>query len=334
MNVAPRVTGTVLRVAVVENQAVKAGDLLFEIDPRDYQLRLDQAQAALAASESRVTVARSDTALVQASTRALVSQAEAGVATARAVLAQAQAQTRVAESQARLADADVERYRSLLARDEISRQRLDQAVTAAESAHAQLEAAGKSVSSAEAQVRQAQGRLDEARTAPRQIAVKQAQIGSASADIATSHAQLALAQQDLAYTRVLAPCDGRVTRKTVLTGQVVQANQSALALVSGKPWVTANFKETQLARMAVGQTVTIKVDAYPARELLGHIESLQPGTGSRFSLLPPENATGNFVKVVQRLPVKIVLDETPEVLLRLAPGMSAQPRVQLTGDGR
>ncbi|MDE3010283.1 MAG: HlyD family secretion protein [Pseudomonadota bacterium] len=334
VNIAPRVGGTVLSVAVKDNQMVKTGDLLFEIDPRDFQLRVDQSQAALAAAEARVTVARDDTALVQASTTAVISQAEAGVAAAEASLAQAQAQARASESQTRLADTDVERYKALVARDEIPRQRLDQAITTAESAHAQLEAAHKMVGNGEAQLRQAQGRLAEARTAPRQVAVKQAQVGSLSADIVTARAQLALARQDLAYTRVLAPGDGRVTRKSVLVGQVLQGNQTALAIVSANPWVTANFKETQLTRMAVGQAVTLKVDAFPGRELLGHIDSLQPGTGARFSLLPPENATGNYVKVVQRVPVKIVFDEPPEVLARLAPGMSVEPRVQLAPKSR
>jgi membrane fusion protein (multidrug efflux system) len=331
--IAPRVGGTVRTVAVIENQKVNVGDLLFEIDPRDFELHVLQAQAALAASEARVAVARKDSALVSASTRATVSQAEAGLASAQAAVAQVQAQTRVSESQARLADADVERYRTLLAKDEISRQRLDQAQAAAESAHAQVDAAHKAVTGAEAQVRQWQGRLEEARTAPRQVAVKEAQVGSFSADVATARSLLALAEQDLAYTRVLAPAAGRVARKSVLVGQVLQANQGALSIVSGKPWVIANFKETQLTRMAVGQAVSVRVDAYPERRLLAHVESLQDGTGSRFSLLPPENATGNYVKVVQRIPVKIVFDETPDVLLRLAPGMSVVPRVQVGGPG-
>lgn len=329
VQIAPRVGGTVLRVAVVENQMVNTGDLLFEIDPRDYQLRLDQARAALAASEARVSVARDDTALVQASSRATVTQAEAGLGAAQAALAQAQAQSRVAEAQSRLADQDVERYRALLAKDEISRQRLDQAVTAADSARAQLDAAQKAISSAEAITRQSKGKVDEAMTAPRQIAVKQAQVGSLSADIQTARAQLAMAEQDLAYTKIVAPAAGRVTRKSVLTGQVLQPNQSALAIVSGKPWIVANFKETQLTRMAPGQAVQVRVDAFPDRKLRAHIESLQPGTGSRFSLLPAENATGNYVKVVQRLPVKIVFDESNDVLAHLAPGMSVEPRVQV-----
>ncbi len=327
--IAPRVGGTVATVAVAENQTVKAGDLLFRIDPRDYQLRLDQAKAALVASEARVGVARSDSSLVTASTHATVTQAEAGQAVAQGNLAQAQAQVKAAEAQSRLADADVERYRNLLAKDEISRQRLDQAVTQAESAHAALDVAHKAVLSAEAAVRQAAGRLEEARTAPRQVAVKQAQVQSLGADLQTVQTQVALAQQDLAYTEVRAPQAGRVTRKAVLPGQVLQAGQAALSLVTGKPWVVANFKETQLTRMAPGQSVDVKVDAFPDRRLLAHVESLQPGTGARFSLLPPENATGNYVKVVQRVPVKIVFDETPEVLARLAPGMSVEPRVQV-----
>ncbi len=327
--IAPRVGGTVLSVAVVENQRVKVGAPLFEIDPRDYQLRVTQARAALAASEARVNVARNDVSLISASTHAGVDQAEAAVAAAQGNLAQAQAQVRAAEAQARLADSDVERYKALLAKDEISRQRLDQATTMAEAAHAQADAARKAVSSAEALVRQSGGKLEEAHTAPRQVAVKEAQVSSLGADIATARAQLAVAEQDLAYAQVTAPVDGRVTRKSVLPGQVVAGGQAVLALVSGKPWVVANFKETQLARMAPGQAVEVRVDAYPQRALLAHVESLQPGTGSRFSLLPPENATGNYVKVVQRVPVKIVFDETAEVLSHLAPGMSVEPRVHV-----
>jgi len=327
--IAPRVGGTVLRVAVTENQMVKQGDILFDLDPKDYQLKVNQLTAMVAAGEARASVARNDSGLVQASTRATVTQAEAGLAAAQAMVAQAEAQRSATESQAKLAIADVERYKTLLAKDEISRQRLDQAVTAADAAKAQAESARKAVTSAEAMVRQASGKLDEAKTAPRQIAVKESQVGSAVADLQTLQSQLASAQQDLSYTTVSAPAAGRVARKSVLVGQVMQANQTALYIVTGQPWVIANFKETQLTRMAVGQTVAVKVDAFPGQLLNAHVESLQAGTGSRFSLLPPENATGNYIKVVQRIPVKIVFDEKPETLAKLAPGMSVVPEVHL-----
>jgi membrane fusion protein (multidrug efflux system) len=152
------------------------------------------------------------------------------------------------------------------------------------------------------------------------------------ADLQTLRSQLASAQQELSYTKVASPASGRIARKSVLVGQVMQANQTALNIVTGQPWVIANFKETQLMRMAVGQKVEVKVDAFPGRPLHAHIESLQAGTGSRFSLLPPENATGNYIKVVQRIPVKIVFDEKPETLAKLAPGMSVVPDVHLTAE--
>jgi len=328
--IAARVGGTVLNVAVTENQMVKQGDLLFELDPQDYQLKVNQLTAMVHAGEARAAVARNDSGLVQASTKASVMQAEAGLAAAQAMVAQAEAQRSAADSQAKLAMADVERYRTLLAKDEISRQRLDQAVTAADAAKAQAESARKAVTSAEAMVRQASGKLEEAKTAPKQIAVKESQIGSVIADLQTLQAQLASAQQDLSYTKISAPAGGRIARKSVLVGQVIQANQTALYLVTGQPWVIANFKETQLTRMAVGQKVEIKVDAFPDRLFNAHIESLQAGTGSRFSLLPPENATGNYIKVVQRIPVKIVFDEKPETLAKFAPGMSVVPQVHLS----
>jgi len=330
--IAARLGGTVLTVAVSENQMVKQGETLFELDPKDYQLKVDQLTAMVSAGEARAAVARNDSGLIQASTKASVTQAEAGLAAAQSMVAQAEAQRSAAESQAKFAVADVERYRVLLAKDEISRQRLDQAITAADAAKAQAESARKAVTSAEAMVRQASGKLEEARTAPKQIAVKESQVGSAMADLQTLRSQLASAQQELSYTKVAAPASGRIARKSVLVGQVMQANQTALYIVTGQPWVIANFKETQLTRMAVGQKVEVKVDAFPGRPLNAHIESLQAGTGSRFSLLPPENATGNYIKVVQRIPVKIVFDEKPETLAKLAPGMSVVPEVHLTAE--
>jgi membrane fusion protein, multidrug efflux system len=329
VQISPKVSGNVLKVYITDNQQVKAGGLLFEIDPRDYEVRVKQAQAALDAAIARQKVSHSDLALTRVMTNAGLEQASSAVQVARSNLAQARAQAAAAGAQATLAKSDVVRYRELQAKDEVSRQRLEQAIASARSTEAQLDAAHKAVSAAEAQVREAEGKLDEARSAPQQIAVKQAQTESSGADIEQARANLAQAQLELSYTNVRAPVSGRVLKRSVFDGQFVQPGQAMLSIVYGEPWVVANFKETQLAGMQLGQPVRIKVDAFPDRVFKGHVDSFQRGTGSRFSLLPPENATGNYVKVVQRIPVKILFDEPAPDLERLAPGMSVQPTVDL-----
>lgn len=236
--IAPRVAGPIVKVYVLDNQRVKKDDLLYEIDPRDYQTKLQEDQARVAA---------------------------AGAEAARAA-------------------ADARRYAALFRNDEVSKQQLDQARTAARSSEAMLQRA-----QAEAQ-------------------------------------QAAL---DLSYTQARAPESGLVTRKSVEEGSYVQVGQSLFAIVPEEVWVIANFKETQLTRMKPGQSVTISVDAYPDHLFKGHVDSVQSGTGERFSLLPPENATGNYVKVVQRVPVKIVFDEPTDSPYHLAPGMSVEPTVKI-----
>jgi membrane fusion protein (multidrug efflux system) len=329
VQISPHVSGYVVQVPVEDNQPVKTGDLLAEIDSRDYALRVKQAEAALAAAKARHGAATQDVSVVTTTTRAVISQAQSALDAARATRDQANAQAAAAEAQARLANSDVPRYEALFLKDEISRQRLDQVLASRMAADAQLEAARRGVMAAEAQVHEAEARLAEAHSGPRQVQLKREQEASGHASVEEAQAALDQARLDLAYTHLTAPVDGRVTHKSLFQGQLLQPGSAVMAIVYGQPWVIANFKETQLTRMRPGQPVDIKVDAFPGRTFRGHVDSVQQGTGSRFSLLPPENATGNYVKVVQRVPVKIVFDEKPEDLKYLVPGMSVVPKVKL-----
>ena len=383
--VSPKVSGYVVKVYVDSNQKVNKGDLLAEIDPRDFQARLDQAKAALAAGEARLKEARTGIELTRANTRAnvqqatgtvhqagagvtvsraqaaaeqtRVSQAGATVNTAQANLQQAQAQVNAAQAEVARAEADVARYQELFNKDEVSRQRLDQAIATAKTADAQLRAAvdrvaaaqsqvsemlsahdasaqnarkaQAQISAAQAQVQEAQGRLAQANTGKQQVAVSEAQAQTAGASIEQLQAGVAQAELELSYTKIYAPDTGSVTQKSVEQGALVQSGQPLMAIVPGDVWVIANFKENQVGRMQPGQPVEIVVDAYPDKTFKGHVDSIQAGTGSRFSLLPPENATGNYVKVVQRLPVKIVFDESSDPRHMLSPGMSVVPEVKV-----
>jgi membrane fusion protein (multidrug efflux system) len=268
--------------------------------------------------------------------------AQKEIEAARAHLATAQARLREADANATKAGRDVERLRGLLAKDEVSQQQFDAVAAAAEAQRAGADSARSQVAEAEAGIRVAESRLVQARagqqqarsslsstqTVPEQIAAMKARAASAQARVEQAKASLAQAELNLQYTVIRAPATGVAARKSVNRGQVVQQGQPLLALVEiGDVWITANFKETQLERMRPGQRATVEVDAYGSWTLKGHVDSIAPATGARFSLLPPENATGNYVKVVQRVPVKIVLDagQDPDHLLR--PGMSVVPRV-------
>jgi membrane fusion protein (multidrug efflux system) len=292
-----------------------------------------------------------------AAERTRVTQAGATVNTAQANLQQAQAQVNAAQAEVVRANADVARYQELYSKDEVSRQRLDQAIATARTAEAQLQAAREKVAAAssqvsemqaaqnasaenarkaqaqiaaaQAQVQEAQGRFAQANTAPQQVAVSEAQAQTASASIEQLQAAVAQAELELSYTKIYAPDTGRVTHKSVEEGALVQSGQPLMAIVPGDVWVTANFKENQIGSMHPGQPVEITVDAYPDKTFKGHVDSIQAGTGTRFSLLPAENATGNYVKVVQRVPVKIVFDEPPDPRHMLAPGMSVEPEVKV-----
>jgi membrane fusion protein, multidrug efflux system len=352
----PRVGGTVLSVKVNDNQYVEAGTVLVQIDPRDYQVAVQRAEADLAAAQAAVIAGRQGVPITTTTTASQTSSARAGVDEARASFQAAEKQVDVANAQLHAAQArvrevqanyekaarDLDRMKQLVARDEISRQQYDSAVAAAEATRATVDSARASVAQSEqgvqvanAQVAQARARMEQARagveatrSAPQQIASSKAQVSSLEAKVEQNRAAVVQAQINLEYTTVKAPASGLVSKKTAEPGQVVAPGQPLMAIVPLEDvWVIANFKETQLKDMRPGQSAVISVDAYGGREYRGHVDSIAGATGARFSLLPPENATGNYVKVVQRVPVKIVFErgQDPQHLLR--PGMSVTPTV-------
>jgi len=261
------------------------------------------------------------------STSSDVRTAEAGLAAAQQQVAAAQAQLRDAQARHNLAVQDVGRFKQLVVKNEISQQRYDTAVTAEQQAAASVDAARAAVADAQSRVAEARARLASSRTAPQQVSIMRYRAGAADAQVARAQAALDLAKLNLQYTTVRASFNGIVSKKTVEPGQVLQPGQPLMALINlDDLWVTANYKETQLRQMRPGQPATIHVDAF-GRDYNGHVDSLAGASGARFSLLPPENATGNYVKVVQRIPVKIVFEkgQDPEHLLR--PGMSVEPTV-------
>jgi membrane fusion protein (multidrug efflux system) len=353
--IAARVGGTVADVKVDDNQVVEAGAVLVAIDQRDYQTALERAradysdaQAALAAAQAGVPITSTTTASQMSSAGASVERAASGAEAAtrdvdasRARLASIQARLKEAQANATRASRDLDRMKQLVAKDEISQLQYDAAVAAADAARATVESAQASVNESTQAVSvaesrrmqalnaltQAQAELRTARTGPEQVTVIKARAESAAARVLQARAVLDQATLNLAYTTVTAPVAGRVSKKSVEPGQVIQPGQPLLAIVPVEDiWITANFKETQLKNMRPGQPATVSVDAY-GRTYEGHVDSIAAATGARFSLLPPENATGNYVKVVQRIPVKIVLDkgQDPQHLLR--PGMSVIPTV-------
>jgi len=327
--ISPKVAGQVANVHVTDNQHVQAGEVLVELDPRDFVVRLAQARAALEVVLARHKAAERDVELTTVTSGADVQQAAARVEAARSNLQTTRAQVVAAEAEATRDDADVRRYQQLYGEEVVSRQQLDRAVAAARASAAQLAAAGKRVAEAEAQLGEALGRLAEAHAAPQRVAVSQSAVETVRAEVEQARAAVQQAELDLSYAKIVAPEAGRVTRKSIEEGAYVQVGQALLALVPDDLWVVANFKETQLTYLRPGQPVEIAVDAYPNSTFTGHVESIQAGTGARFSLLPPENATGNYVKVVQRVPVKIVFDALPDPQPALAPGMSVVPEVKV-----
>jgi membrane fusion protein (multidrug efflux system) len=339
-NVSARVSGYVLKVNVDDNQNVQKGAVLVEIDPRDYQVAFERAKAELADAEAtaqamnlNVPVETIGTTTQVSSSEADLQASQAGVAAAEGQLDSARARLQEAEANNARAQADVARYSALLAKDEVSKQIYDQAeatgkadAAAVEGARAAVAAAQQQVAQARSHVNQAQAAVQYSHTGPQQVAATQARARAAIAAVQQKRAALDQAQLDLEYCTVVAPVTG-VVNKRVEVGMNVQPGQTLLAVVPLEDvWITANFKETQLRRMKVGDRATIAVDAY-GREYQGHVESVAGATGAQFSLLPPENATGNYVKVVQRVPVKIVLDpgQNNDHLLRL--GMSVEPKV-------
>ena len=341
--VSARVSGHVQKLLVDDNQYVKAGQALVQIDPSDYQVLVARAQADY---DNAVAAARSagvDIPITTASAGGQLSSAEAEVETAQANLLAARQQIDVANAQLTQADAnnvkaqnDLARYKQLVSKQEISQQQYDQAYAAAQAGAAGVDAARAGVAAAQQQVKaaqsrvlQAQANLRSARTAPQQVAATRSRAQSAQALVEQKKAELDAAKLNLQYTTIIAPVNGVVTNRTVEAGQNVQPGQELMRIINlDDIWVTANFKETQLRHMKVNQPVTIYVDT-TGKDYKGHLQSFSGASGAITSLLPPENATGNFVKVVQRIPVKITFDQGETKAHDLRPGMSVEPKVWL-----
>jgi membrane fusion protein, multidrug efflux system len=325
---AAMVGGTIEGVFVHDNQHVDAGTRLVQIDRRSYEAAVAKARADLADAIAEAEAARTGVPVASTTMTSQVSGAESDVAMARARLRSAQAKTRESEVRRTKAQQDRARFEQLVAKDEVSKQEYEAAVVAAEAAGAEHETAQAAVHEAEEAVAAAEARLRQARTAPEQVSITRSHAASAEAKVEQARATLAQAELDLEHTSVVAPVAGVVNKRSAEVGQVVQAGQPLIAVVPLEDvWVTANFKESQLRHMRPGQPAEITVDAYGGRKYRGHVESIAPATGARFSLLPPENASGNFVKVVQRVPVKIVLEKDQDPEHQLRPGMSAVPTV-------
>lgn len=338
--IAPRVAGAVVRVAVEDNQRVKRGDLLFEIDPADYQARAREAEAEVATAKAQAEAADAQVLVVEASARgglagarAALSSTAAAVQGADAQILAARAALSRAEAEERKAASDLERARRLRAGDAIAPSQLDDVQAAADTAtanvsaaRAQLAAAQEARRAAQGRVGEAEGRLSQSTPIGAQIAAAHANADLAHARVQAAQAALDLAELQLSYTKVLAPAEGEVSRLAVREGQLVSAGQPVAQLVPAVTYVVANFKETQVGAMKPGQPADVRVAAYPGTELHGRVESISGGTGARFSLLPPDNASGNFVKVVERVPVRIAWVTQPQGM-PLRAGLSADVTV-------
>jgi membrane fusion protein (multidrug efflux system) len=331
----------VQKLLVEDNQYVTTGTPLLEIDPKDLQVAVERARAnyadavaSLKGAQVNVPITSINTGGQMSTAEADVNAARAGISVARQQLDAARAQVQQAEANDIKAQTDLARYGQLVEKQEISRQQYDQAVAVAKSSDAGVQAAHANASAADHQVTVAQSKLAEAEanlrtanTGPQQIAVSRARAEAAEALVARAKAEVDKAELDLSYTTVIATFNGVVSNRTVEAGQNVQPGQELMKIVSvDEIWVTANFKETQLHHMRPGQDVTVSVDAYD-REYKGKVQSIAGASGARFSLLPPENATGNYVKVVQRIPVKITLNPGQNNDHLLRPGMSVDPKV-------
>jgi membrane fusion protein (multidrug efflux system) len=330
-----------VKLNVQDNQYVQAGTVLVEIDPADYQVALDRAQADYEDSLAAAAAAGVNVPITSVNTTSQVSAAQADVASALAGIAAARQQFDAAKAQLAATEAnnvkvqdDLLRYKQLVDKQEISQQQYDQALAAAKANAATVEAARANADATQQQVTQAEGKLVQAQanssyanTAPKQMEVTRAKAASAEAEAQRKKADLDQAKLNLQYTKVVAPVSGVVSDRTVEVGLNVAPGQELLKLVPlNDIWITADFKETQLREMKVGQPVTIEVDAN-GRSYKGKVDSIAAASGALFSLLPPENATGNYVKVVQRIPVKIVLDPGENKEQSLRPGMSVEPKV-------
>jgi membrane fusion protein (multidrug efflux system) len=345
VQISARIQGYIVKVNVEDNQRVKKDQVLVEIDPRDAQAALDKGEANLATAKANYEAALANVPITSTSTGATLSGAGADVRAALSTIAQSEKQLDAAQAQVLSAEAnntkaqlDLERYTPLVKRDVVSKQQFDAVVATAASNAAQLAQAQANLLGAQDQVRVAKDRLASARasynsagTGPKQVAAQRAKADAAAAQVQQSEAELETDRLNLSYTKIVAPDSGIVNKKTAQVGQNVSAGQTLMTLIplSGV-WITANFKETQLDHMRVGQPATVKVDAYGGRVYHVKVTQIGGATGSMLSLFPPENATGNYVKVVQRIPVRLDFTnpkENGDHLLR--PGMSVTPTVRV-----
>jgi membrane fusion protein (multidrug efflux system) len=384
--IASEVPGRITAVHVKDNQAVKKGELLVSVEPDDYRSRLDQAQRALRAAEQKALAARADYELIRVQAESAVSEEHSGVQVSQAAVEtarsnveqerqrhlQAQAVKRtnlaglrrlhseveVAEAERGRLENDARRYRALYAKDEVSRQQLEQVETSLRQAQARVQSAQRQVQAgfgevaqaqasigqaaeavrtrqaqvleAESKVDQARSKLASAQSAPQKVAAALAQVKVAQAEVERAQVEVTVARREVERAQIRAPRDGVVSKRSAQIGAYVQKGSPLLSLVAHQEvWVQANYKETQMERFRPGLKAELVVDTYPGKVFHGHLESMQAGTGSRFSMLPAENASGSFVKVVQRIPVKIVLDDQPSRETPLVPGMSVVSRVLL-----
>jgi membrane fusion protein (multidrug efflux system) len=341
-NISPRVSGTIVAVNISDNQVVKAGDVLAELDPTDYEVAVAQARATLAQAEAvlaaegpSVSMTETSNQTSLSSAQAEVSSTESGLLAADREIKQLTAQVELAKANARNAETEKQRADKLGQSGAISQAEIDRLSTTAEAAAATVAADQAALAGAQARFAQAQARITEARShvvelranAPRQLDVRKATVGARQAALALARAQLHQAELNLGYVKIIAPVSGIVGRKAMSLGDRVQPGQQLAAISRvDDVWVTANYRETQIRDMHVGQPARIKVDSL-GLEMDGKVESIGGATGSRFSLFPPENASGNYVKVVQRLPVRIRLEPGQPGLDRLRPGMSVEPEV-------
>jgi membrane fusion protein (multidrug efflux system) len=342
--ISSRVDGAITRVYVDDNQIVKAGDPLVDLDPRDFQVAIDQARAQVALARSQVTAQRPNVPIVETESSTNISGAEADVATAEATVGIAErdresALARLAEAQANAAKAkaDLSRYQMLIKNEEVSQQEFDQVAATAKAQdatvdanRAAVEAAGRTVQQREAQLLQVKTRLAQYKTnAPAQLAIRQANVESQQANEQTAQAMLEQAELKLSYTKIVAPAAGIILKRSAEIGQRINAGQQLMMIAQiGDLWVTADFKETQMHNIHPGQSARIHVDAL-RQDFEGYVETIGGSTGAVASVLPPENATGNYVKVVQRIPVRLRFKPDQNGLDRLRPGMSVEPDVRI-----
>ena len=326
--ISARVSGTVTAIHFQDNQYVEAGTVLAELDPRDYQVAVDRAKAELADAQASASAARTSVPISHISTSSGIEIAQANRNAAQQEVDAATARVREARANYDKVAKDLERMKQLVAKDEISRQQYDATVAAEAAARATVDAAQAAVANAQSHVAQADAAVRNAQTGPQQVRVTEARAGSAEAAVQKAQAVLAQAMLNLQYCTVRAPQSGVVSKRSVEVGQTIQPGQPLVALVDlSDIYVTANFKENQLAKMRPGQPATIHVDAFD-KDFKGHVDSIGGATGGKFSLLPADNATGNYVKVVQRVPVKLVLEPNEDSQHRLRPGMSVVPTVR------